>query len=128
MRFIALCSALLLSMTAVAHHAFPEDFNTSRTVELEGSIISLSWTNPHTAFSLLADDGSIWQVESNAIAQLVDAGISQSALAAGTSLKVAGFPARDGSASLYTSNILLPGRQEIVLRPGAQRRWNGSKR
>lgn len=120
--------AITVASVADAHHSFPMTFNTSQVVEVEGSIIALRWIEPHVEFSVLARDGSVWDVESNSIRALMRQNIAAHTLGVGTEITVAGFPARNGEKRMYSSNLLLPDGTEIVLRPGSERRWTGAAR
>jgi hypothetical protein len=129
----AVIFALILTIAASgapgrAHHSFPVTFNTSQIAEIEGSIVALRWIEPHVEFSVLARDGSIWDIESNSIRALQRSNISAQTLSVGTEIVIAGFPARNGDHKMYSSNLLLPDGTEVVLRPGSERRWTGPGR
>lgn len=106
-----------------AHHSFPETLNTSQVVEIRGSVVALRWTNPHVSFSVLADDGSVWKIETNSIGGLNRVGLNQPDLAMGKQVKVAGFPARNGDAVMYASHLLSEAQREFILRPNTEPRW-----
>ena len=125
---IWLAATAAFGLPSWGHHSFPVTFNTSRVAEVEGSIIALRWIEPHVEFSVLASDGSVWDIESNSIRSLLRSNISAETLRVGTEIVVAGFPARNGDTKMYSSNILLPDGTEIVLRPGSERRWTGPRR
>ena len=113
----------LFTLDASGHHAFPESFNTSQSIEIRGQILALAWMNPHVSFSVLADDGRVWQIETNSISRLESDGIRQPRLAPGTAVHIAGFPARNGEPSIHATHIEIGDDIEIVLRPGSKRRW-----
>jgi hypothetical protein len=105
------------------HHSFPVTFNTSQVTEVDGVVTELRWFDPHVVFSVEASDGGVWEVESNSIRGMLRYGISEQMLAVGTSITIAGFPARNGDTKMYSSNLLLSDGTEIVLRPGSEPRW-----
>ncbi|MEE8094004.1 MAG: hypothetical protein V3T47_07190, partial [Gammaproteobacteria bacterium] len=72
-------------------------------------------------------EGEIWEIESNSIRGLERREISQDVIRVGTRFRLAGFPARNGSREMYTSNILLADGREVVLRPGSEPRWQTAK-
>jgi hypothetical protein len=118
-----------LAMTAypallAAHHSFPVTFNTSRVTEVRGTITELRWQDPHVRFTVRADNGASWEVESNSIGGLSRHDISAETLMVGTAITIAGFPARNGDTRMYGSNLLLPDGSEKVLRPGSKPRWS----
>jgi hypothetical protein len=118
-----LAVALLLPLATSGHHSFPEHFNTSQIAEIEGEVTEVRWSNPHVSFTMRTVTGEIWKVESNSIRGLEEREISRDVIRVGNRFRLAGFPARDGSHELYTSNILLADGREVVLRPGSELRW-----
>ena len=118
-----LAVALLLPLATSGHHSFPEHFNTSQIAEIEGEVTEVRWSNPHVSFTMRTVTGEIWKVESNSIRGLEEREISRDVIRVGNRFRLAGFPARDGSHELYTSNILLADGREVVLRPGSEPRW-----
>jgi hypothetical protein len=98
-------------------------YNTSRFVEIEGEITELAWENPHVRFVVATADGASWRIESNSARGLERRALSRDVLGVGATLRVAGYPARDGGKELYTSHMLLPDGRELVLRPGIGPRW-----
>lgn len=124
----SIVTLITICAPARAHHSFPVTFNTSQVAEIEGSIVALRWIEPHVEFSVLARDGTIWDIESNSIRGLMRSNITAQTLSVGTEIVIAGFPARNGDYKMYSSNLLLPDGTEIVLRPGSERRWTGPAR
>ncbi len=122
-RLSFLAIALFLPLTTFGHHSFPEHFNTSQIAEIEGEVTDVRWSNPHVSFTMRTLDGETWKIESNSIRGLERREISQNVIRVGNRFKLAGFPARDGSHEMYTSNILLTDGREVVLRPGSEPRW-----
>ena len=118
-----LAIALLLPLITSGHHSFPEHFNTSQTAEIEGEVTDVRWSNPHVTFTMRTVDGEIWIIQSNSIGGLERRSISRDVIRIGNRFRLAGFPARDGSHEMYTSNILLADGREVVLRPGTVPRW-----
>ncbi len=118
-----LAVALLLPLATSGHHSFPEHFNTIQIAEIEGEVTEVRWSNPHVSFTMRTVTGEIWKVESNSIRGLEEREISRDVIRVGNRFRLAGFPARDGSHELYTSNILLADGREVVLRPGSELRW-----
>ena len=122
-RTIAFAAALSPVARSAAHHSFPVTFNTSQTVEIAGTVAELRWIDPHIYFWVDVANGDRWEIESNSIRGMLRRGVSEQMLAPGAALRVAGFPARNGAAAMYSSHLLLPDGTEIVLRPGSEPRW-----
>lgn len=121
---LAVC-VLLLPCFAVAHHTFGYTFNTSQTAEIDGEVVDVQWSNPHIVFSMRTEEGEIWTIESNSPNGMERRTISRDIISVGSSFRLAGFPARDGSNGMHASNILLRDGREVVLRPGSEPRWTG---
>jgi len=113
-RLSVLAVALLLPLAASGHHSFPEHFNTSQIAEIEGEVTDVQWSNPHVSFTMRTADGEIWKIESNSIRGFERRQISRDVIRVGNRFRLAGFPARDGSHELYTSNILLPDGERLI--------------
>lgn len=62
--------ALLTSVPARAHHAFAAEFDATKPVRVEGTVVKVEWTNPHTWFHVdaVGADGQIehWMFEGEA--------------------------------------------------------------
>jgi len=68
-KMLKLAGAAVLSQAcvpALAHHSFAQ-FDTQKTITLEGTIKEFQWTNPHTWVELLVKDASgkdvDWSIE-----------------------------------------------------------------
>ena len=118
----SLVGLFALSVPAFGHHTFAYSYNTSVIAEVEGNVTEVLWSNPHVSFVVETSDGEIWQIVSNSANQLERKSVTPDVLTAGT-IKVAGFPARNGDTGLYTSHLLLASGREEVLRPGVDLRW-----
>lgn len=116
--------SVLLPCTAVAHHTFAYEYNTSQVAEIVGEVIDVQWQNPHVRFRMRTEGGEIWSIESNSPSGMERRTITQDMIRPGTRFRLAGFPARDGSNGLHASNILFGDNREVVLRPGSRPRWD----
>lgn len=127
----AIAFTALIALVALepprAEDSVPAAYDARRIVELEGSILALRWIEPRVELSMLARDGRVWDIESSSIGDLQRAQVFRETLGVGTEIVIAGFPARNGM-RLYATNLLLPGRTEIVLHAGTKRRWNERRR
>ena len=104
---------LLTPLISTAHHSFGTNFDLSKTVEVEGEIIEISWTNPHIGLVIVAA-GESWEIEGQSRSQLARIGVDESQISIGDVVKVAGPPSRSRPKSLHWGNLLLAdGREEI---------------
>ena len=126
----ALATTVLLSPSheALAHHSARLQYDMDRVAEVEGELTDVVWRNPHVRFTLrVAEDGMEreWAIESIPITRLARVGVSREMLETGTTVRVAGYPARTGAPQMYALNLLLPDSREILL-DAPTARWSGS--
>ena len=97
-------SACLVAVTgmspAIAHHsAFA--FDTERTIVVEGTVTEWFWANPHCLlkFDVTSDTGEVvqWVTETQAPANMIDAGWRKNDLKPGDEVTVTVQPARNGN-------------------------------
>ncbi len=97
-------SACLVAFTgmgpAIAHHsAFA--FDTERTIVVEGTVTEWFWANPHCLlkFDVTTDNGEVvqWVTETQAPANMIDAGWRKNDLKPGDEVTVTVQPARNGN-------------------------------
>jgi len=109
-----LSAAMLIgfAIPAAAHHSFAM-FDRDKTVELQGSVKSFQWTNPHSFLDVYVFDpqgGSpiLWTLEFGAVHGLADQGWKPKTLVPGDKIIVVVHPARDGSAYGQPVSVTLP--------------------
>ncbi len=118
--------AVLLPISASAHHAFGGVFDMRNLIEIEGEITDVRWQNPHVRFSVQTNDGAVWDVETNSVSIIRRMDVSADLLNVGDRLRVAGYPSRRGDTAMWTNNVLLEDGRELVLRPGFEPHWGDS--
>ena len=95
MNFASLLLVLLL------HHSFAAEFDSTKPVELKGTVTRLDWVNPHAWIYLDVKDakGTVtsWGCELGSPNLLMRNGWSRDSLKAGDSIVVTGSRAKDGS-------------------------------
>jgi hypothetical protein len=101
---------------ALAHHSFAAEFDASKVVRIEGTVVKFAWVNPHSWIyvDVTKPDGSVdhWKVEGGAPSLLLRRGWNRDSLPAGTKIVVNAFQARDGALRASARDITLPnGRQ-----------------
>jgi hypothetical protein len=88
-------AALLASSPAHAHHAFAAEFDATKPVRVEGTIVKVEWTNPHTWFHIdaIGADGQVehWMFEGGGPYALIKRGFTKDYLQPGTKVIVEGF-------------------------------------
>jgi hypothetical protein len=106
--------AVLTTVPAAAHHSYVE-FDTDNTIEIEGTLVSVAWQNPHSRLTVAGADGSRWDIESSAVNGLRRAGAPLELFEVGSKVKVAGWPSTRSASRLYGTNILSAGGRELIL-------------
>lgn len=89
-----------VTLPALAHHS-AYAFDTERTVVVAGTVTEWFWANPHCLlkFDAVADNGDVvhWVTETQAPANMVDAGWRKNDLKPGDLVTVTLQPARNGN-------------------------------
>jgi hypothetical protein len=112
-----LATAVALPWAAHAHHSFAAEFDASKVVHLEGTVVKFSWVNPHSWIYVDVNkpDGSIehWKVEGGAPSLLLRRGWNRDSLPAGTKIVVNAFQARDGALRASARDIVFPDGRKL---------------
>jgi len=112
----------LLPCAVSAHHSRIE-FLGGEIHEIEGEVLTVFWQNPHAHFSVRADDGEIWDVESADIVTLNRRGVPADTVRVGDRIKVAGIRSARRDNILDVTNVLANRGTEVIFRPGGAPRW-----
>ncbi|MDE0001519.1 MAG: DUF6152 family protein [Rhodospirillaceae bacterium] len=133
MRFTRECCAvvtmalLALPIAVLAHHSMAE-FDRTVTLELEGELLNVSWTNPHVLLRLSTTDENgneaIWELESNAVSAQRRRGLTGDLVEVGQQVRIAGSPSTRRDAYLQVHNILRPDGVELLMGGGRVARWS----
>lgn len=115
--FILLLATLFAAAphAAFAHHTFTVKYDASKTVRVSGVIGPVSYSNPHTTFTVGG-----WSVETESPAALSAKGLTKNVLKEGAKVTVSGWPARDGSAQMGASSISIAGGPSATTRGSAR--------
>jgi hypothetical protein len=104
---LSLCAAPVL-----AHHAFAAEFDDTKPVKVTGVVTKVEWMNPHIWFYVdeKNEDGTVrhWAFSGGAPGQLMRRGITKDAIQVGTTVKVEGFRAKDGSDNANGNKVTFP--------------------
>jgi hypothetical protein len=94
-------SALAAAWPAGAHHSAAM-FDDTKVVELEGTVKSLQWTNPHIWLQVVVEDGGVateWSLEGGSPNSLSRQGWRSTTFKPGDSVTVRLNPMKDGTAA-----------------------------
>ena len=112
----AVATALLavLPLLANAHHSYAE-FDDKQIVEIEGTLTTARWQNPHARLVVQTADGRDWEIETAPASYLRHSAAPLDLYTVGSSVKVAGWPSKRSSVRMYGTNILSSSGKELVL-------------
>ena len=110
----------MLSSTGNAHHSYTE-FDDKQTIEIEGTLTTAGWQNPHANLVVRTLDGRTVQVETAGVNYLRRLDAPLDLYKVGSTVKVAGWPSKRSDSRMYGTNILSSDGQELVLWRAAPR-------
>ena len=99
--FAALALVLSFGVGAplLAHHSFAAHYDQSKPITVQGAIVQVRLTNPHSWFFLDAKeaDGRVtrWSFEAGTPSGMIRNGYKASELPPGTIVTITGFPSRE---------------------------------
>lgn len=89
------------ALPLAAHHSFLAEYDSTKPVNVTGTVTKVEWTNPHILFYLDVKDekGNVtnWGFSAAPPGVLQRRGITKDVLKLGSVIRVEGFRARDGS-------------------------------
>ena len=109
-------ACVLAAIPVLAHHSFSAEFDSTKPVKLEGKVVRMEWSNPHTWLFLdVEKDGKVeqWAVEGGAPGVLLRAGWNRNSLPAGTKVIVQGFASKDGALRANSRSIEFPDGRKL---------------
>ena len=92
---------LLWSVTLFAHHSFAAEYDSTKSIQVTGTVTKVEWTNPHARFYVDVKDESgriiNWNFELGSPLVLTRLGWKRDSLKIGDQITVEGYLAKDGS-------------------------------
>lgn len=104
-----ICAVLITSVvlagaavSAWAHHSFAAAYDTTKSVTVQGTIVSVRLTNPHSWFFVDVKDAATgqvnrWSFEAGTPSGMIRNGFKATEFKTGTAVTIKGFHARDAS-------------------------------
>ena len=97
---LALAAILIgVGVPAWAHHSFAAAYDMTKAVTVQGTIVNVRLTNPHSFFFLdvKESNGSLtrWQFEAGTPSGMIRNGFDKSQIKTGTVVTIKGFHAKD---------------------------------
>ena len=108
-----------LVMPVSAHHSFSAEFDSYKSVTLDGEVVMMEWVNPHSwlHIDVKKPDGTVerWKIEGGSPSVLMRLGWNRNSLPAGTRITVVGFQAKDGSLRASSRDLRFPDGRRMDL-------------
>ena len=97
-----------------AHHSFAAEFDAQKTIQLEGIVTKVEWTNPHVWIYVNVKDAATnetknWGIELGPPHLLQRRGWLRNSLSLGTKINADGFMARNGSDRINARTVTIAG-------------------
>ena len=98
---VVLFGACAVSGQVWAHHSFAAAYNMQESITIEGTIVDVRLTNPHSFFFLDVEDESgevvRWSFEAGTPSGMIRNGYSHDVIKEGDVVTITGFRAKDGT-------------------------------
>jgi hypothetical protein len=120
-RLMMIVAAILLAapLAAWAHHAFAAEFDESKPIKVQGSVVRWELTNPHSwiHIDVKGGDGKMvtWMIEGASPNNLYRLGLTKESLPAGSVITVTGYQAKDGSTRAVGRDITFADGKKFFL-------------
>ena len=96
--FVVVAGTFLCGMTAYAHHSQAAQYDTSKQVKIEGTLVQFQLRNPHAFIQVEAPDenGKLvrWSIEWGGVGQLNGQGVTRTTLKYGDMVVITAQPSR----------------------------------
>jgi hypothetical protein len=118
---VAASAAMLMAaaLPVAAHHSFSAEFDATKQVTLDGTVVQMEWVNPHSwlTIDVTKADGTVerWRIEGGSPSVLLRLGWNRNSLPAGTRIKVVAFQAKDGALRGSSRDIEFPDGRKMDL-------------
>lgn len=104
-----------------AHHSFSGEFDVEQPVKVTGTVIEVSWHNPHSHITITVKqpDGKEvqWTAEGYPVANLRREGVASNSLQIGQVVTLDGFKAREVANRMSASWIILQDGKRLPFGP-----------
>jgi len=115
----AILTAILAiaAMPMAAHHSFAAEYDSTKPIDVTGTVTKVEWTNPHARLYIDVKDTDAhiinWNFELGGPLQLNRLGWKRDAVKVGDQLTVQGYLAKDGSKMANARNVVFADGRKI---------------
>ena len=92
---------LLAALPVFAHHAFSQEFDINKPLQLKGTLTKWEMINPHSWFHIdvTGPDGKVteWMIEGGSPNTLIRLGVTKYTVKIGTELTIDAYQAKEGT-------------------------------
>ncbi len=107
------------TMPVLAHHAFSAEFDSTKPINLKGTVTKVEWINPHAWVHVEVKDASgkveTWMIEGGTPNTLFRRGFSRESLKIGTQIAVDGYQAKDGTMKANGRDLTLADGKKLFM-------------
>ena len=113
----ALAALLAAALPVLAHHSGAAEFDSTKKIDLTGTVTKMDWVNPHAHFfiDVKGPDGKVvnWNLELASPSILIRNGWRKDSVKEGDVVTVTGSQARDGSNLGIAQTIIFPDGRKL---------------
>jgi hypothetical protein len=102
----------------LAHHSY-SIYDSTKPMTLNGTIVDVSFQNPHVYVSVNAGD-KVWRLDMPGPGRMRSRGLTPEVLAVGRTLEVLGWPHRRGNADFAPVSMTIDGKTFEIRRNGGR--------
>jgi hypothetical protein len=114
---IATAGLLVSALPVFGHHSFAAEYDSTKPVELKGTVTKVEWTNPHARFYVDVKDANgktiNWNLELASPNVLIRSGWTRKSLKEGDEITVQGSRAKDGSYMANARAVILANGKKV---------------
>jgi len=114
---LIIVSLVAAAAPLLAHHSFAAEYDSTKPIELKGTVTKVEWANPHIYYyvDVKDKDGKVinYAVEGGTPGQLYRQGWKKDSLKVGDVVTVSGFRAKDGSNHVNGRRVTLPDGKRV---------------
>jgi hypothetical protein len=118
-KLFVLVGLLLATPSAWAHHAFAAEFDQTKPLKLQGTVLKWEVTNPHSWIYLdvKGEDGKAvtWMVEGGSPNNLYRLGFTKDSLPPGSEIVIDGYQAKDHSTRAVGKSVTFSDGRKLFL-------------